>query len=111
MESRSRYWRTFLATHWRRALLACALVVLLVAGAGLRRYTWEETTHLRFQRDIVNGFYWGGNTVSLGEELSPREPASWGAFARGYLGLYDRVIDDTYEGNYGLDYPPLRLLV
>src|SRR5439155_3817966 len=45
--------------------------------------------------------------------LSPDETAanSWRAFFRGYLSLYERVKDDAYENDYGLDYPPLRLLI
>ena len=72
----------------------------------------EQTTHLRYQQDIANGFYWGNQTLVEGRRLSPEEkPDSWRTFARGYLGLYDRVQADAYEDNYYLDYPPLRLLV
>ena len=98
--------------YGRRLLLGALLLALLWGGIALRRHAWERTTHLRFQRDIVNGFYWGSQTLAEGRRLSPGEkPDSWRAFGRGYLGLYPRVRAEAYEGNYFLDYPPLRLFV
>ena len=35
---------------------------------------------------------------------------SWTGLFRGYLALYDRVKEEAYKNDYGLDYPPLRLL-
>ena len=91
---------------------ALTLLALLFGGVQLRRLAWKETKHLRFQHDIVNGFYWGSQTLKEGRKLSPNDPPdSWRAFARGYLGLYERVRRDAYKGQYNLDYPPLRLLV
>lgn len=96
----------------RQVLLGLVLLALLVGGIALRHFAWRETTHLRFQRDIVNGFFWGSQTLTEGRRLSPGEEGdSWTTLARGYLALYDRVQDDAYENNYYLDYPPLRLLV
>ncbi len=96
----------------RRLLLALLLLALFFGGLALRHQAWEKTTHLRFQRDIVNGFYWGSQTLKEGRRLSPElAPDSWHAFVRGYLGLYEHVRGEAYEGNYYLDYPPLRLLV
>jgi hypothetical protein len=96
----------------RRILLGIILLALLLGGVALRRYTWEQTTHLRYQQDIANGFYWGNQTMVEGHRICPGEkPDSWRTFACGYLGLYDRVQADAYEENYYLDYPPLRLLV
>jgi hypothetical protein len=45
--------------------------------------------------------------------LSPDEASanSLTGFGRGYLALYDRVKHKAYNKDYGLDYPPLRLLV
>lgn len=92
--------------------LALLLLALLLGGVQLRRYAWERTTHLRFQRDIVNGFYWGSQLLKEGRRLSPNDPPdSWRAFAHGYFGLYERVQRGAYEGQYNLDYPPFRLLV
>src|SRR2546430_3058804 len=96
-----------------RALLASFIVVLFLGGVQLRRWTGEKTRHVRFQHDIVNGFYWGSETLAEARRLSPDEASanSWTAFCRGYFALYDRVKREAYENDYGLDYPPLRLLV
>ncbi|MGH7935457.1 MAG: glycosyltransferase family 87 protein [Chthoniobacterales bacterium] len=95
----------------RFTLLVLALLALLFGGMQMRRFAWKVTKHLRFQRDIVNGFYWGSQTIKEGEKLSPDDPNSWRAFERGYFSLYERVRRDAYKGQYNLDYPPLRLLV
>jgi len=96
-----------------RALLASFIVVLFLGGVQLRRWTGEKTRHVRFQHDIVNGFYWGSETLAEARRLSPDEASanSWTAFCRGYFALYDRVKREAYENDYRLDYPPLRLLV
>ena len=104
--------RIFASLRARQILLGIILLALLLGGVALRRYSWQQTTHLRYQQDIANGFYWGNQTLVEGRRLSPEEnPDSWRAFARGYFGLYDRVQASAYEDNYYLDYPPLRLLV
>ncbi len=96
----------------RQILLGLVLLALLAGGIALRHFTWQQTTHLRFQRDIVNGFYWGSQTLAEGRRLSPGEEGdSWVTLARGYFGLYDRVRKESYGRDYHLDYPPLRLLV
>ncbi|HEY1770542.1 MAG TPA: hypothetical protein VGG02_09850 [Chthoniobacterales bacterium] len=93
-------------------LLGFALLALLFAGVELRRFAWKETKHLRFQGDIVNAFYWGGQTLAEGSNRVPNEPPnSWRVLFRGYLGIYSRVRREAYDGQYNLDYPPLRLLV
>ena len=97
----------------RRVAFAVLIISLLLGGVQLRRWTWDETRHVRFQRDIVNGFYWGSETLAEARRLSPDEASanSWTAFVRGYFALYDRVKREAYENDYRLDYPPLRLLV
>ena len=67
---------------------------------------------MRYQHDIINGFYWGSEVLAEARRLSPDEASadSWTAFWRGYFALYERVKDEAYENDYGLDYPPLRLL-
>ena len=97
----------------RRVALAVLIISLLLGGVQLRRWTWAETRHVRFQHDIVNAFYWGSETLAEARRLSPDEASanSWTAFARGYFALYDRVKRKAYENDYRLDYPPLRLLV
>ena len=112
MATRALLQRLFAGGFARRALLALLVIVLLVVGIQLRHWTWAKTRHVRFQHDIVNGFYWGSKTLTEARHLSPDESSadSWAAFFRGYFGLYDRVKREAYENEYGLDYPPLRLL-
>src|SRR5881394_4285032 len=97
----------------RRALFALLIVVLFLGGVQLRRWIGESTRHVRYQHDIVNAFYWGSETMKEGRRLSPDQATanSFTGFWRGYLALYDRVKHKAYNKDYGLDYPPLRLLV
>ena len=85
---------------------------LFVGGVQLRRSIGENTRHVRYQHDIVNAFYWGQEVLKEGRRLSPdiSSANSWTGLFRGYLALYDRVKEDAYKRDYGLDYPPLRLL-
>jgi hypothetical protein len=112
MEIRTPFKRLFAGEFARRALLALLVVEIFLCGIQLRRWTWGETRHVRFQHDIVNGFYWGSETLAQALQLSPDESSadSWTAFFRGYFALYDWVKREAYENDYGLDYPPLRLL-
>src|SRR6266576_7367379 len=113
MALRAFFRRLFSSEPVRRALVASFIVMLFLGGVQLRRWAGEKTRHVRFQHDIVNGFYWGSETLAEARKLSPDGSSgdSWPAFFRGYLAVYDRVRDDAYEEDYGLDYPPLRLLV
>src|SRR5260370_20271828 len=113
MGIRTLFRRLFASKFARRILLASFIAVLLLGGIQLRRWTGDRTRHVRFQHDIVNGFYWGSETLAEARRLSPDEASanSWTAFCRGYFALYDRVKREAYENDYGLDYPPLRLLV
>jgi hypothetical protein len=97
----------------RHALLAFLIVALFLGGIQLRRWIGESTRHVRYQHDIVNAFYWGSEAMKEARRLSPDEASanSLTGFCRGYLGLYDRVKHKAYNNDYGLDYPPLRLLV
>src|SRR5437763_12063564 len=112
MEIRTPFKRLFAGEFARRALLALLVVEIFMCGIQLRRWTRGETKHVRFQHDIVNGFYWGSETLAQALQLSPDESSadSWTAFFRGYFALYDWVKREAYENDYGLDYPPLRLL-
>jgi hypothetical protein len=97
----------------RRIVVTLLIATIFLAGLQLRRWTWDETRHVRFQHDIVNAFYWGSETLKEARRLSPDEASadSWTAFVRGYFALYDRVKREAYDDDYHLDYPPLRLLV
>src|SRR5438045_7105764 len=96
----------------RRVLVALLVATIFLAGIQLRHWIAENTRHVRYQHDIVNGFYWGSEVLAEARRSSPDEASanSWPGFFRGYLALYDRVKDESYENDYGLDYPPLRLL-
>jgi hypothetical protein len=97
----------------RAVLVALLVATIFFAGVQLRHWIAENTRHVRYQHDIVNGFYWGSEVLAEAQRLSPDEASanSWAAFVRGYFALYDRVKDEAYENDYVLDYPPLRLLV
>ncbi len=110
MQIRALASRIFGSPLTRRLLLALMLGLMLAAGVKIRDRTWHESRHLRFQRDLVNGFYWGTQTLKEAQRHAAGE-VSWPAFWRGYTGLYDRVKRNAYAGQYQLDYPPLRLLV
>jgi len=101
------------ASHFvRRILIGLLIATVFLAGIQLRRWIGDTTRHVRYQHDIVNGFYWGNEVLKEARRLSPSESSanSWTGFCRGYFALYDRVKDKAYEQEYGLDYAPLRLL-
>jgi len=108
--------RTIVSTRARevglRIFAILFIFALFVGGVQLRRWTGQNTRHVRYQHDIVNAFYWGQETLKEARRLSPDDASanSWSGLFRGYLALYDRVQEDAYENDYGLDYPPLRLL-
>jgi hypothetical protein len=97
----------------RQLVVGLLLGALFLGGVQLRRWIGGSTRHVRYQHDIVNAFYWGSETMKEARRLSPDEASadSLAGFCRGYLGLYDRVKRKAYDKDYGLDYPPLRLLV
>src|SRR5438132_11482206 len=97
----------------RRILIGLLIATVFLAGIQLRRWIGDTTRHVRYQHDIVNGFYWGSEVLAQARRVSPDEASanSWPGFCRGYFALYDRVKDKAYKNDYGLDYPPLRLLV
>jgi hypothetical protein len=96
--------------------LSMLLGVVLVAGLYLRHWTWARTEPVRFEWDIRNGFHWGDRALRHGEQVTGMTLAeasawqSWQIFAAGYLSLYDEVERASSNRDYGLDYPPLRLL-
>src|SRR6266705_2483477 len=97
----------------RHILVGLLIATIFLAGIQLRRWIGDTTRHVRYQHDIVNGFYWGSEVLKEARRLSPDESSanSWTGFCQGYFALYDRVKDKAYEKEYALDYPPLRLLV
>jgi len=95
-----------------RILAILFILTLFLVGVQLRRWIGENTRHVRYQHDIVNAFYWGQETLKESRRLSPDDASanSWAGLFRGYVSLYDRVKAKAYKNDYGLDYPPLRLL-
>ena len=108
--------RTIVSTRARevglRIVAILFILILFIGGVQLRRSIGENTRHVRYQHDIVNAFYWGQEALKEGRRLSPDNASanSWAGLFRGYLALYDRVKEEAYKRDYGLDYPPLRLL-
>jgi hypothetical protein len=96
----------------RPILVGLLIATIFLGGVQLRRWIGDATRHVRYQHDIVNGFYWGSEVLTQARRLSPDEASanSWPGFFRGYLALYDRVKHTAYKNDYALDYPPLRLL-
>src|SRR5438874_12513015 len=111
MAIRALFRRLFVNEFAQRALLVGLIATLLLCGIHLRRWTWEKTRHVRFQHDIVNGFYWGSQSVEEGRRLSAEDisAGSWAAFFPGYFALNEDVKSNAYEIDCRLYYPPLRL--
>ena len=79
----------------RHILVGLLIATIFLAGIQLRRWIGDTTRHVRYQHDIVNGFYWGSEVLKEARRLSPDESSanSWTGFCRGYFALYDRVKD------------------
>ena len=96
--------------------LSLLIAAVVIGGIFLRDWTWARTEPVRFEWDIRNGFYWGDRTLKQGEHVTGMKLAdastwqAWRIFTAGYLSLYDAVETASSDRNYGLDYPPLRLL-
>src|SRR5439155_11195836 len=57
----------------RRVFVALLVATIFLAGIQLRRWIGENTRHVRYQHDIVNGFYWGNEVLKEARRLSPDE--------------------------------------
>ncbi len=82
----------------RRVLIGLLIATIFLAGIELRRWIGENTRHVRYQHDLINGFYWGSEVLAEAHRLSPDEASanSWAGFFRGYFALYDRVKDEAF---------------
>ncbi len=95
--------RTIVSTRARevglRIFAILFIFTLFVGGVQLRRWTGQNTRHVRYQHDIVNAFYWGQETLKEARRLSPEDASanSWTGLFRGYLALYDRVKEEAYD--------------
>ena len=108
--------RAWLQSAGPYMVFSLLVAALLIGGMHLRSWTWTRTEPVRFEWDIRNGFYWGERTLQQGERVTGATLAgargwdSWRIFSAGYLTLYDAVEAEAANRDYGLDYPPLRLL-
>ena len=68
----------------RRIAVALLIAIIFLAGIQLRRWIGDTTRHVRYQHDIVNGFYWGSEVLAQARRLSPDEASanSWPGFFR-----------------------------
>src|SRR5438270_9880675 len=103
MAIRSFFRLRILSTHAgdfiRGVLVALLVATILLAGIQLRRWIGDTTRHVRYQHDIVNGFYWGSEVLKQAHRSSPDEATanSWTGFCLGYFALYDHVKHKAYE--------------
>lgn len=75
-------------------LLALGIVYV---GKDVRKWTWQETSAIRYRPDIENAFLWGQFSNIVGVRYT-----------------YDELLrrhGGDYSHQFKLDYPPLRLLV
>lgn len=120
LRQRAAVWRGRL--H-RAAVLTVALDVVLVsllAGLRLRQWMWVHTdapyASMRFDFDIGNAHNWGTAVLREATALAAADPRGGKStdlrhFWPAYVGLYDRVVREHPDGEYGLDYTPTRLLI
>src|SRR5437764_13031783 len=96
----------------RPILVALLLATIFLAGIQLRQWIAENTRHVRYQHDIVNGLYWGSGVFAEAQRLWPDEASasSWTGFFRGYCALYEQLRGEAYENDYPVEYPQLRIL-
>jgi hypothetical protein len=103
----------FFQRFGRKFFVASVVALVILGGLEVRQWTWGKTRRVRYEHDVSNGFFWGSQTLVEAKRLSATDATlpSWPDFFRGYFSLYDRVEREAYEGEYQLDYPPMRLLV
>jgi len=68
------------------------VIASLAAGARLRFAAWDYFEPVRHSMDVSNGWGWGQRALRYG-----------------FFNLYDHVVADRGDGEYSLDYTPLRL--
>src|SRR2546430_17605631 len=109
MAIRALFRRLFVNEFAQRALLVGLIATFLLCGIQLRRWTWEKTRHVRFQHDIVNGFYWGSQSVEEGRRFSAdgNSPGSWAAFFSGFFAPFCGGKRQAFVYDFQLGYAPL----
>ena len=123
---------------WLRATLWSAIALFIVifcswafnAGMRIRHDAWVYSRTIRFHSDIANGLRWGNMVLRTSEQLAASDnspikplanpqpgatdqrPLTFWELIRGLDRVYqDLVTGEPPDANYGLDYPPMRLLV
>jgi hypothetical protein len=96
------------------AILIAILTVLI--GLFIRAKTWELTEPIRYRGDMSNALRIGTTVLGearldAGQSAFSESPVTWWQFFHGYFSLYNRVAEFTDDGQYSLDYVPMRLLV
>jgi len=86
------------------------------SGLRIRREAWIYSRSIRFHDDVRNAMRWGNQVLqaarqdaaaSTGGNPTQAAPGFW-QIVRGEGIVYDGLVDGS-GGDYGLDYPPLRL--
>ena len=69
----------FASKSARRIVIALLIATIFLSGIQLRRWIGDTTRHVRYQHDIVNGFYWGSEVFGEARRSSPDERSanSW----------------------------------
>ena len=84
--------RTLRSTLNSRSLIL--IISIIILGLVLRIVNWETSTSIRFEYDLKQAWNWGNM-----------------ANVYGLVNVYDIIIIKNPDGNYKLDYVPLRLSV
>jgi len=103
------------------------------AGMSLRQQLWEESGTIRYHSDISLAFVWGNNVLRYAERraklpfradaladnpkaaedpdlnrIPPRRLTN-AELLDGWVNYYGSVVERSSEGQFELDYPPMRL--
>lgn len=95
-----------------------AVVGVLAGWIGWRARSWafNQTSSIRHHDDIGNAFNRGSRVLQearlrAGLPTGPAQQVTILQLLGGWVRTYDRIDAEHPDGEYGLDYPPLRLLV
>lgn len=108
-------WRISLGRTLQWIAVIWIAVAAVIVGVELRAYLFLATVPVRFEGDINNAFGHGGAIYRQAVSLHEGDgPPTLGEVLRAYVQRYDFVAsrpEARFSGQYGLDYPPGRLLV
>lgn len=110
-------WRRWLGQALVWIIVLDVAAVAVVSGLRLRRWLWVQSEPIRFRADVNNAFNQGSRVVAEARAEARKQGRSqdalgWGDLLKGWADRYDQLVDQRgSQGEYGLDYTPLRLLV